>query len=93
MLAADGASDDDVLHLLDDSATSATLSEQNLVDCDKVDKGCEGGLMDNGFRHARENPLMLEAAYPYTAKDGTCKYDQSKGFARVKTYHDVTPNS
>lgn len=34
-------------------------------------------------------PLMLEAAYPYTAKKGTCKYDSTKGYGKVKTYHDV----
>ena len=49
--------------------------------------------MDQGFQYAMANPLMLESAYPYTAKDGTCKYDASKGYGKVKSFQDVTKNN
>merc|ERR1712209_276803 len=49
------------------------LSEQQLVDCDTVDSGCNGGLMDNGFAFAEKNAMCTEDSYSYTARKGTCK--------------------
>jgi len=54
------------------SGNLVSLSEQQFVDCDKVDSGCNGGLMDNAFQYAEKNKLCTEASYPYTAKKGTC---------------------
>merc|ERR1712080_573649 len=72
-----------------------SYSEQQLVDCSGSfgNMGCNGGLMDNAFRYIEGKPLELESDYPYTARDGSCKYVSSKGVGTVKGYHDVTRNS
>jgi cathepsin L len=74
-----------------------SFSEQQLVDCAQKtgNHGCQGGLMDNAFRYIEMgNPLMLEADYPYTAKDGkVCKYEKSEGKGTVSHHKDVQHNS
>jgi len=50
-----------------------SLSEQQLVDCDKVDAGCSGGLMDNGFNFLKSNGACTEDSYSYKGTDGSCK--------------------
>lgn len=50
-----------------------SLSEQQLVDCDKTDDGCNGGSMENGFEFFESNPVCTEESYSYQGTDGTCK--------------------
>lgn len=66
------------------------LSEQELVDCDDVDQGCNGGLMDNAFDQVEKlGGLETEADYAYTGKAGKCSLDQSKIAVNITGHHDV----
>lgn len=55
------------------------LSEQELVDCDSYDNGCNGGLPSNAYKDliANNMGLELESNYPYSAVDGRCKVQRS----------------
>ena len=51
--------------------TLPDLSEQMIVSCDTLDKGCGTGLMDNAFKWIYSvGGLCAEADYPYTSGGG-----------------------
>jgi len=53
-----------------------SFSEQQLVDCSGSygNQGCDGGWPFWALEYTAAKGIELEATYPYTAQDGTCKY-------------------
>jgi len=49
------------------TGTLTSLSEQQFVDCSTSfgNLGCNGGVMEYGFRYAEKTAIDTEADYPY----------------------------
>jgi len=73
------------------NTTPPVLAPEQLVDCDKTDWGCEGGIADYAWKYTvKAGGLMKEADYPYvagkTGKAGVCKFAAAKIAAPVKSF-------
>ncbi|CAL5198996.1 unnamed protein product [Lathyrus oleraceus] len=72
-----------------------SLSEQQLVDCDKQSHGCKGGTIDSAFESiVNDQGILRETDYPYKGVDTqTCQLNgQIQAGAQINSYATVTPN-
>ncbi|XP_066986008.1 cathepsin L-like isoform X4 [Macrobrachium rosenbergii] len=55
-----------------------SLSEQELVDCDTTDEGCNGGMPENAYEAIKElGGLETESDYPYEGRDDKCHFNKT----------------
>jgi len=72
------------------SGKLVSFSEQELVDCDNLSGGCNGGNQSTAFRYWKTHYAETESTYPYTARNGSCKYSKSKATdVEVPAYTNV----
>lgn len=70
-----------------------SLSEQELVDCDKFDEGCNGGLQENAYRALEDlGGLEIESDYPYDGEDEKCNFKKDKARVQVVSAVNITSN-
>jgi len=71
------------------SGKLVSLSEEQLVDCDTSDYGCNGGNVNVATAYLIKHGSDSEADYPYTAgngRSGSCKERSNSPVATVSSY-------
>jgi C1A family cysteine protease len=69
------------------------LGPQQIVDCDKTDYGCSGGWPHAAFDYVKQQGGQdTESVYPYTARDGTCKFKSNGIGAKISGYNTISKN-
>ena len=59
------------------------FSEQQVVDCDRNNWGCNGGWSDRALTYIQNNGLQAASTYSYTGRTGICNYFSSQVTARI----------
>lgn len=52
--------------------TSAVLSPQDLISCDKTDHACQGGTLPSAWDYIKSNGLIEDSDFSYQSGDGSC---------------------
>jgi C1A family cysteine protease len=67
------------------------LSVQQIVDCDRVNFGCNGGEPIESLKFVKNKGLTSAKSYPYTSKRSSCKQTSSKA-SNIMSVNKVTLN-
>lgn len=70
-----------------------SLSEQELVDCDKLDDGCNGGFPSNAYHEIqRLGGLETESEYPYKGMDEKCTFVKQEARVYINGSLNISKN-
>ncbi|CAN7064388.1 unnamed protein product [Brassica oleracea var. botrytis] len=69
-----------------------SLSEQQLLDCDKANHGCKGGLMDKAFNYIAQKGITGDDDYPFLEEDGICQFEDEP-VIKIRGYQCVPRNN
>ncbi|XP_048259521.1 cysteine proteinase-like isoform X3 [Haliotis rufescens] len=70
-----------------------SLSEQELVDCDKLDEGCNGGLPSNAYMSIMKlGGLETEGDYKYDGEDEKCAFNKSEVVVKINGAVNISSN-
>jgi C1A family cysteine protease len=67
------------------------LSEQQTVDCDTTDQGCNGGWPYDAYQYMiSAGGVESESDYPYDAQNGQCQFNQADVVATISSWNYVS---
>jgi cathepsin F len=72
------------------------FSEQQLLDCNKLAMGCDGGNMRQGYEYLVSNGLMLQEEYPFELENPkknieyNCRYNEKNTYVKVKHFEIIS---
>lgn len=69
-----------------------SLSEQQLLDYDQNNRGCDGGFMPTTFEYIMQNTLLTESHHPYEEQKGTCRVTSSQLAVTITSYETAPVN-
>jgi len=65
-----------------------------MIDCDKSNNGCVGGIATSGITYIRRSGgLQKRKTYPYKGHKGTCKFNRAHVAFKVKGWYRVPTNN
>jgi hypothetical protein len=76
------------VHKLNTGST-VSLAEQQLVDCDTSNSGCNGGWPYKAMNYLADRSIYTTSSYKYTGRDGSCKSGTASGVT-ISGYKSVS---